>query len=108
MKRHVEVSGVIIRLFLLANKPRKEKKKPFLTISEIQSLEIASEINEMLENGVKQIVSSAGLHGGFKPGQVIYLLSEGSSFHDQLFLPLLQDETKQIHNYKHSREYRTL
>ena len=71
MKRHVEVSGVITRLFLLANKPCKEKKT-FLTISEIRSLEIASEINEMLEKGAKQIVSSAGLHGLFKLGRMTH------------------------------------
>lgn len=70
MKRHIEVSGVITRLFLLGNKPRKEKKT-FLTISEIRSLEITSEINEMLEKGAKQIVSDAGLQGGYKPGQAI-------------------------------------
>lgn len=37
MKIHVEVSGVITRLFLLGNKQRKDKggKKAFLTVSEM-------------------------------------------------------------------------
>lgn len=73
MKIHVEVSGVITRLFLLGNKPQKEKgeKKAFLTVSEMRSLEITSEMKVMLEKGAKQIASCAGLHEGFTPGLTI-------------------------------------
>lgn len=73
MKIHIEVSGVITRLFLLGNKQRKEKgeKKAFLTVSEMRSLEITSEMNVMLEKGAKQIALSAGLHPGFTLGVMI-------------------------------------
>lgn len=46
-------------------------KKAFLTVSEMWSLEITSEMKVMLEKGAKQIASCAGLHEGFTLGLTI-------------------------------------